>query len=92
MLPCFLEGPASAGGAKASIVSSTMSGMMERPRPRAVAVVDIWKEDLADEEERVDLAEEEVARVFEEDTEPMKNGHTVPLRLRCSSLYGRGRD
>lgn len=58
---------------------------MERPRPRAVAVVDIWKEDLADEEERVDLAEEEVARVFEEDTEPMKNGHTVPLRLRCSS-------
>jgi len=42
----------------------------------------MWEEDLVDEE-RMGLVEDEA---LEEDTEPMKKGHTVPLRLRCSSL------
>jgi len=84
----FFENPASAGGAKGSIVSSIMSGMMGRPRPRVVVAVEMWEEDFVDEE-RVDLDEDEVAGAFEEDTVPMKKGHTVPLRLRCSSLSER---
>lgn len=48
----------------------------------------MWEEDFVDEE-RVDLDEDEAAGAFEEDTVPMKKGHTVPLRLRCSSLSER---
>jgi len=88
-LPCFLEGPASAGGAKGSIVSLIMSGMMGRPRPRVFVAVEMWEEDLVDEE-RVDL--DEIAGAFEGDTEPRKKGHSVPLRLRCSSLSEREKD
>ena len=69
-------------------MSSIMSGMMGRPRPRVVVAVEMWEEDFVDEE-RVDLDEDEVAGAFEEDTVPMKKGHTVPLRLRCSSLSER---
>ena len=51
----------------------------------------MWEEDLVDEE-RVDLAEDEIAGAFEGDTEPMKKGHSVSLRLRCSSLSEREKD
>jgi len=54
--------------------------MMGRPRPRVFVAVEMWEEDLVDEE-RVDLVEDEIAGAFEGDTEPMKKGHSVPLRL-----------
>jgi len=65
--------------------------MMGRPRPRVFVAVEMWEEDLVDEE-RADLAEDEIAGAFEGDTEPMKKGHSVPLRLRCSSLSEREKD
>ena len=61
---------------------------MGRPRPRVFVAVEMWEEDLVDEER----VEDEIAGAFEGDTELRKKGHSVPLRLRCSSLSEREKD
>ena len=61
---------------------------MGRPRPRVFVAVEMWEEDLVDEER----VEDEIAGAFEGDTEPRKKGHSVPLRLRYSSLSEREKD